>query len=246
MFRKHLKDVCFKNKHTKRILTEVLHSYKDLTQEDIQWCVNIISNTCNITNESLAEFCLKLSRTKIIGRFALTFHDTIIQYIKARDSSSLLQSITLSRQESIPEIYDNKLLTTDEISFLENIYKKEYTSILDALSIVNSKIDIQDCVLENILISDQTCVGCKDVSLYDKCYNTVCIRVGTTDEQVEDLLDFSFTDTDEVEQLICYDLLELLENILNKNTNGISEILIQSVKDKYALQLKMLSRYMKI
>lgn len=245
MYRRHLKDVCFKNKHIKKVLLEVLHNYKDLSLNDIQWCINIITSSCNITTENIAEFCLKLSTSKIIGKFSLTFHDNLIQYIKNKDSNNLIKLLTSERNILIPEIYDNALLTTDEVNQLENIYKKEYTSILDVLNIINSKIDIQNCILERIILTDEICTGYKDISLYDKCYNTVCVRTEELDTKyIEDVISFNIRKSD-TEFEICYDLVELLKLIVSNRIKNIPIEVVKNTEDKYSLEIKFVKRYMK-
>jgi len=103
----------------------------------------------------------KLSNT---GRFFSIFNFKLEDCIKRRDKKELIK---LLKKPDFPELYDNMLLSGEEIERVEAMKRKEYFSILNTIE--QLKFDKSDTTILPHIEGDTTS------NIYSKCYKNICI-----------------------------------------------------------------------
>lgn len=110
-----------------QLVAESLSTNIDLSVEDIRWCANEV---CKIDPDKsdpdqILIFALLSNRKTISGRYARTFNLTLKNIIQHRSFHRLASLIGKHFTELYPEIYDNNLLTPEQVVAIEDVINRE-------------------------------------------------------------------------------------------------------------------------
>lgn len=232
------------------LILEVLYSYSNLSEEDVNWASNTIASMKNNYDlDQLVEFIIRISPTKICGKFSFSFHDYLFTAIKSRNIENLIRSIQMTRENSIPEIYDNSLLTCAEKSKLIEMCEIEKKAAKDAVTMSNSRSSPMECIIEKITVMTKVSSGYDINTIYNKCYDTVCVRSGDNSikgmsgGEINSIIRIPTKDESGVMRTECWNIIDLIKNLVNGNNMNYSEQTVRLLKDKFNIPIKMYKRY---
>jgi hypothetical protein len=235
--------------NAKRFFQETILSNKNILsgnkflykKEDIEWMTNIwIKNYDKIKENPTSYYMILtlLNRNTRSGRFALIYNDLVYGAVEKRKDKDFAK---LLLNPEFPEIYDNKLLTSEEKEHLKTILKYEMTAI-------NLLIKRQESSKKIELIPS---------ALYNECFLQVSIMYQT--EEDPELLKYSsfespnyitiaeYNDNTDTHHMYSFDLLDLIVLVVFKENNvytgkPFSEANIENVTSRYNIEIKMIKR----
>lgn len=248
----------------KNMVETSLKTHNNLTPEDRKYATEII-NKIDLTNIELAKFILQIYKLTNIGRFSLTYNMDLDTHIKAKVPGRIRLLVkTAGKKTAWPELYDNNYLTSEEIEVIATMANREYYAILNTIENSNScggngDLDsIISCrVTKDNILSLTLSEGINHVSIYSKCYDSVCIsESGQTGKiislgkggdipQIAYVADgpsdrFCFLTIDLIKQLAKGDYINPKSGVLFSTT------LLDQLLHKYEKEIKMYKKYIDI
>lgn len=150
--------------------------------------MNFLSETvCQINPDfsRLAQFLLLTNHKLNTGRLAFSFNDDVRSSINGRNRAKLTSLFQRSLEDSFPEFYRNPNFTQNEREIIDKMVKREYNTILNTLHKGNSHMVPQSlkylpCELDVTTLSTPK----QSVSLYQKCYEDICIQESSNDSEL--------------------------------------------------------------
>lgn len=229
-------------------LLQRLPSGHNLSDEDIKWASGVIADI--LTEIKSARIVYKdlvfMNQGSKIGRFALTFHERLVDGIKIRDESSIRK---LLQQGETPEFDDNPRLSNDDRLRYEahlNIEMNTFTLLIRRLS-YNPNMLTSGPILES--------------ESHNTCKKDVCFAKLPNDQKTDDkllMLDLTANPpvyvADQVGvtyQAMCFSLPDLIVGTVTEGINPYTEkpfskTLIDLVATRYSTERNLVIRYLEV
>lgn len=158
------------------MISSSLSTNKYYDESDVNMVCNYLVNiyTNNRQNREyihskIIKFCV-YTDLKGVSKFALTFNQKIMKYIKEKNMDSL-ESIIFTKSEQFAEIYENKYLSSSQQNYILLQLNKEFQAMELFYSISNHNID------QIITNMKNSCYGIECFNnLKEFCYDDVCIQ----------------------------------------------------------------------
>ncbi len=161
-----------------------------LTEDDLRWGSETVDLSMH-TPEQLATLFLSLSLNTDIGRFSLLYSDKIYEAITTRDLDYWVKLLQCQYTDAFPEYYHNAGAFTDgERRTIIEIHQREYLSLLQLIKRGETMTAPYDKKLLTICpFTKQKCASPIKIgidfgpddeqsteTIYQKCYNDVCLQ----------------------------------------------------------------------
>lgn len=181
-----------------------------------------------------------LNRKTLSGNFALIYNDSIYRAIEKKKEKELLKLLS---NPVFTEIYDNELLSKDEVKALENVLKREMLAMNLFLKSVENDSKIVDDFLNSETYKECFYQIHSLVNIYVSRENAKYLP--TTNVNYVNIIEYN--ENTDSHQVMSFDLQNLL-SLINFDENNtytnkpFDEKTIRSIKDKYVLELKLINR----
>lgn len=116
----------------KLLALESLSTHLELDYHHVGLAAEVIARV-KFSPEQLAKFILYSTLTTSTGQFALSFNHDLDLAVSQNNMQKLLYLVETDQDKFYPELYDNELLTPEEIKTILEIKNVEYQSILDVI-----------------------------------------------------------------------------------------------------------------
>ena len=213
------------------------------SENQISWATKVwISNYDNLKKNSDTFYMslVLLNRKTLSGNFALIYNDNIYRAIEKKKEKELIK---LFHTPLFTEIYDNTLITKEELKGLENVLKREMLAMNLFLKSIENDTKIHEDFLNSETYKECFYQIHSLVNIYVSRENAKYLP--TTNVNYVNIIEYNeHTDS---HQVMSFDLQNLL-SLINFDENNtytnkpFDEKTIKSLKDKYVVELKLINR----
>lgn len=232
----------YSNHVLSKIVSETLETgcslpYGNLNESDISWATEKWTSF-SFQPEILFKGLVLANRTIRVSKFALVFNYKLQTAIISRDSLTLRNVL---EKPSLPEIDENKHLTSEEIKLLNDNISREVA----ALNLIYEQ-NLGNIGPSSISVSEDKIINTEN---HSDCYKDVClVQIGNTIAMKKESVNFISSNRKDAPIFVaekidskvstyvwCFNLLDLVRCI---TSNGINPHTSQSFNQKTLLLLK--------
>ncbi len=248
-------------------ITKYVLSSHDIDQHHINWAINYVcslySSHGHHIKQQLINF-LVYANQRGVCKFARIFNNALDNAIISKRGVGAL--FLLPNKEMMPEVYDNTLLTTSEKHALIRMISREKYAMSNMYDHIYQHITNYGLYpYGSHQIYNDVCGDNNLEAVNKKCYNDVCIQDTDhiSNDRVRNILsahqtppskiytiDHSLSDGNESPQIYCFDILDLMEVVVDHQhpinpitKRPFSKFALNNIYKKYNKEISMYKRY---
>jgi hypothetical protein len=224
-------------------IKEVISTHDNLSDEDKKYSITFICNLIDKEplNDKLYRFLLYSNKNTFTGLFSYCYNDFFDNAVKLKNEKVLKNMVLEIKEEAFFELFDNKLITADDKIKVLQITDHEFKSTKEAIEIASASDDIH----KKILVGHDSFY---EKVLQDRLYANHGIAV--CPRYISNVYLRDKIKNCKSPKIFILSLWTLLNSVISSNINPATQEpfsieVYNSIKNKYEIELKLVTRYLK-